>query len=312
MVFSQSMITPSASISLIGFGEAGSILGEELARRGCSVRAWDILLADASLQSRMRHRIALARADATGSLAEALRGAKLVISAVTATAAAQVARDSAPLLSAGQIFFDINSVSPGVKRASAALMEAAGVHYIDAAVMAPVPPQRLAVPMLLGGARAAELSPALNAMGFATRAVSAEVGVASAIKMCRSVMIKGIEALTVECLLAARHYGAEQAVLQSLAATLPGMGWAEAQPDYLISRVAEHGRRRAAEMREVAATVQGAGFAPHMSLATAARQDALVDDMQAAGITYDPVRAFSWRELADALMQQPAPRGELP
>jgi len=306
------MITPSAGIALVGFGEAGSILGEELARRGCSVRAWDILLADPSQQARMRHRIELARAEAADSLAHALRGAKLVISAVTATAAADVARDAAPLLASGQVFFDINSVSPGVKRANAALVEAVGAHYIDAAVMAPVPPQRLAVPMLLGGARAAELSTALNLLGLATRAVSAEIGVASAIKMCRSVMIKGIEALTVECLLAARHYGAEEAVLKSLAATFPSMGWAEAQPDYLISRVAEHGRRRAAEMREVAATVAGAGLAPHMALATAARQDALVDDMQAAGIAYDSAHDFSWRELADALLKQPVPRGELP
>jgi 3-hydroxyisobutyrate dehydrogenase-like beta-hydroxyacid dehydrogenase len=306
------MITPTAGIALIGFGEAGAILGEELARRGCSVRAWDILLVDPQLQSRMRHRIELGRADAAGSLADALRGAKLIISAVTATAAADVARDTAALLAAGQIYFDINSVSPATKRANAALVEAAGGHYIDAAVMAPVPPQRLAVPMLLGGARAAELSPALNALGFATRHVSPEVGVASAIKMCRSVMIKGIEALTVECLLAARHYGAEAAVLQSLAATFPAMGWAEAQPDYLISRVAEHGRRRAAEMREVATTVQDAGLAPHMALATAARHDALVDDMAAAGIAYDPAHAFSWRELADALMLQPVARAELP
>lgn len=306
------MITPSAGVALIGFGEAGSILGEELARRGCRVRAWDILLADPAVQARMRHRIELARAEAAGSLADALRGAKLAISAVTATSAADVARDSAALLTPGQVFFDINSVSPGVKCANAALVEAAGAHYIDAAVMAPVPPQRLAVPMLLGGSRAAELSVALNTLGFSTRAVSADVGVASAIKMCRSVMIKGIEALTVECLLAARHYGAEQAVLQSLAATFPSMGWAEAQPDYLISRVAEHGRRRAAEMREVAATVRGAGLVPHMALAAAARQDALVDDMQAAGIAYDAAHRFSWLELADALLKQPVPRGELP
>jgi 3-hydroxyisobutyrate dehydrogenase-like beta-hydroxyacid dehydrogenase len=259
----------------------------------------------------MRQRIELAGAEAAPSLQAALRGAKLVISAVTATSASRVAQDSAALLVAGQVYMDINSVAPGSKRDSARRVEACGAHYLDAAVMAPVPPQRLAVPMLLGGSKAAELSPALNALGLATRAVSGEVGVASAIKMCRSVMIKGIEALTVECLLAARHYGAEQAVLQSLAATFPAMGWNEAQPDYLISRVAEHGRRRAAEMREVAATVKDAGIEPHMALATAARQDALIDDMQAAGIAYDSARGFSWRELADAL-NRPVPRGELP
>ncbi len=305
------MITPSSAIAFIGFGEAGAILGEELARRGCSVRAYDILLDDAADAARMRHRIELAGADSAPTLAAALRGAKLVIPAVTATSASQVARDCTALLAPGQVYMDINSVAPGNKRESAQHIEERGAHYLDAAVMAPVPPKRLAVPMLLGGGKAAELAPALNALGFATRAVSGEVGVASAIKMCRSVMIKGIEALTVECLLAARHYGAEQAVLQSLAATFPSMGWDDAQPDYLVSRVAEHGRRRAAEMREVPATVRGAGIEPHMALAPAARQDALVDDMQAAGITYDPARDFSWRELADAL-HRTVPRGELP
>lgn len=297
---------------MIGFGEAGSILGAELARRGSSVRAYDIQLDDAASRARMQHRIELAGVDVAASSAAALRGAKLVISAVTATASREVAAGAAPLLAAGQIFLDINSVSPDTKRGNAALIEAAGGHYVDAAVMAPVPPQKLAVPMLLGGAIARELAPALNALGFATRAVSTEVGAASAIKMCRSVVIKGLEALTVECLLTARHYGAEAAVLQSLAASFPSMGWNEAQPDYLISRVAEHGRRRAAEMREVAATVRGAGIEPHMAMATAARQDQLIDDMQAAGIAYDGAREFSWRELADSLAGRPVPRGGLP
>ena len=125
-------------------------------------------------------------------------------------------------------------------------------------------------------------------------------------------MIKGIEALAVESLLAARRYGAEEAVLASLAATFPSMGWDQAQPDYLIGRVAEHGRRRAAELREVAATVRAAGITPHMAEAIAARQDALVDEMQAAGIAYDPRAGFSWRALADQLAQQRPRRGELP
>jgi 3-hydroxyisobutyrate dehydrogenase-like beta-hydroxyacid dehydrogenase len=177
--------------------------------------------------------------------------------------------------------------------------------------MAPVPPLGLAVPMLLGGARAAELAPALNALGFSARAVSGEVGGASAIKMCRSVVIKGIEALAVESLLAARHYGAEDAVLASLAATFPSMGWEQSQPDYLVSRVAEHGRRRAAELREVARTVRAAGLEPYMADAIARRQDALVDDMLAAGIAFERQAPFSWRQLADGLARHPR-RGELP
>ena len=201
----------------------------------------------------------------------------------------------------GQLFLDINSVAPETKRDNAGSWRPAVPTYVEAAVMAPVPPQRLRVPMLLGGPRAAELAPALTTLGMNVTAVATEIGVASAIKMCRSVMIKGIEALAVESLLTARHYGAEDAVLASLAATFPSMGWTERQPDYLISRVAEHGRRRAAELREAAITVAAAGFTPRMASAIAESQDALVDAMAAAGIKYDSNMEFSWRSLADQL-----------
>src|SRR5690606_34732295 len=183
--------------------------------------------------------------------AAAVQDADLVISAVTASSAAQAAVDAAQCLHAGQYFLDINSVSPATKHADRDAIEAAGGFYIESAVMAPVPPYGLKVPMLLGGEHAQALSGSLNELGLRTKAVSTQVGVASAIKMCRSVMIKGLEALTVECMTAARRYGAEEAVLASLNETFPGMGWTENLPHYLISRVAEHGRRRAAEMREV-------------------------------------------------------------
>ena len=202
---------------------------------------------------------------------------------------------------AGQIFLDINCVSPASKRSNAAVVESSGADYVEAAVMAPVPPQRLKVPMLLGGRRAEPLAQALRDLGMNASAIADRIGVASAVKMCRSVMVKGIEALAVECMLAARRFGAEKEVLASLHGTYPGMGWLDALPDYLVSRVAEHGRRRAAEMREVAATLEDVDLEPLMALAIAARQDWLIDAMAAKGIAYPRDRSFSWRALADAL-----------
>jgi 3-hydroxyisobutyrate dehydrogenase-like beta-hydroxyacid dehydrogenase len=201
------------------------------------------------------------------------------------------------------VLLDINSVSPAKKLSNAALVEAAGADYVEAAVMAPVPPQRLRVPMLLGGKRAGTLAAELRNVGMSTTALSEQIGVASAVKMCRSIVIKGLEALTVESMLAARRFGAEREVLESLNGTFPSMGWTGQLPDYLISRVAEHGRRRAAEMREVARTLQDVDVEPTMALATAARQDWLVDAMTAGGLTYSSlISPFSWRELADSLI----------
>jgi 3-hydroxyisobutyrate dehydrogenase-like beta-hydroxyacid dehydrogenase len=291
-------------ITLIGFGEAGGILGADLAKAGPDVVVYDILLERAETRTRLRARAADAGVRCAASTLEAVRGADLVISAVTASASTDVARAAAPALAAGQAFLDINSVAPATKRINAELIEARGATYVDAAVMAPVPPQRLAVPMLLGGSQAAELAGALNALGMNTVAIAREVGVASAVKMCRSILIKGLEALALESLLAARHFGAEEQVLASLQRSFPDMGWGAALPDYLISRIAEHGRRRVEEMREVARTLEDVHLEPLMARATAARQEWLVEAMQAHGLNYQSEPAFSWRSLIDRLREK--------
>jgi 3-hydroxyisobutyrate dehydrogenase-like beta-hydroxyacid dehydrogenase len=288
-------------LAVIGFGEAGSILGADLVEAGCDVSMYDILLDDAKARPEMLARAEQLHVRAHDSFAAAVAGAELVISAVTASSSGDVAALGGQHLRAGQIFLDINSVSPGKKESSSRAVEASGADYVEAAVMAPVPPYRLKVPMLLGGPRSGSVASRLSRFGMNAQSISTEIGVASAVKMCRSVVIKGMEALAVESLRAARHVGAEKQVLASLRETFPGMGWDRDLPDYLVSRVAEHGRRRAAEMREVARTLEDAGFEPTMAEATARLQDRLVDAMREHGIPYSKEEKFSWSALADAL-----------
>lgn len=288
-------------IAMVGFGEAGSILGADLAAGGREVVTYDILLDAEPTRAAMLEKARRARVRTADSFDAAVQGADLVVSAVTAASSADVARNASKALRAGQIFLDINSCSPATKRSNAQDVQSSGADYVEAAVMAPVPPQRLKVPMLLGGARAAELAPVLSALGLNATPISEQIGVASAVKMCRSVVIKGLEALTLESMLAARRFGAEKEVLASLQGTFPQMGWQDNLPDYLVSRAAEHGRRRAAEMREVAHTLEDVGIEPTMALATAARQDWLIDAMAARGIKYPHGEPFSWRWLADEL-----------
>jgi 3-hydroxyisobutyrate dehydrogenase-like beta-hydroxyacid dehydrogenase len=288
-------------IAMVGFGEAGSILGEELAAADREVVTYDILLDAPASRAAMLEKARRAGVHTADSLNAAVEDADLVISAVTAASSAAVAQGAGKAMRAGQIFLDINSCAPATKRSNAEAVQSSGADYVEAAVMAPVPPQRLKVPMLLGGRRATELEPVLRALGMNATFIAAEIGVASAVKMCRSVLIKGLEALAVESMLAARRFGAEKEVLASLQGTFPQMGWQDKLPDYLISRVAEHGRRRAAEMREVAHTLEEVGIEPTMARATAARQDALMDEMAAHGLSYPHGQSFSWRWLADAL-----------
>jgi 3-hydroxyisobutyrate dehydrogenase-like beta-hydroxyacid dehydrogenase len=291
-------------IALVGFGEAGSILGADLAATGRKVVTYDILLDAERSRAAMLEKARRVNVQTADTFAAAVRDADLVMSAVTAASSADVAQNAANALHKGQIFLDINSCSPATKRRNAQLVESSGADYVEAAVMAPVPPQRMKVPMLLGGPRAAALAATLTALGMNASPISAEIGVASAVKMCRSVVIKGLEALAVESLLAARRFGAEKEVLASLESTFPHMGWQDRLPDYLLSRVAEHGRRRAAEMREVAHTLEDIGMAPTMALATAARQDWVIDAMKAHGVQYPRGEPFSWRWFADALSRE--------
>jgi 3-hydroxyisobutyrate dehydrogenase-like beta-hydroxyacid dehydrogenase len=107
------------------------------------------------------------------------------------------------------------------------------------------------------------------------------------------VMVKGMEALAIESLLAARRYGVEREVLASLAETFPGLDW-ERQASYFWRRVVQHGRRRAEEMREAAVTVRDAGLPPQMAAATADLQ-AWVATLAAAGAFTDSAPDAGWR-----------------
>jgi 3-hydroxyisobutyrate dehydrogenase-like beta-hydroxyacid dehydrogenase len=292
---------PIQRVAIVGFGEAGGIIGNDLAARGVGVSTFDILLHSKDGREAMLAKARESRVQAAESLKDCVCEAELVISAVTASSALHVAKDASGLLRAGQTFLDINSVSPGTKRKMAEQFETAEAHFVEAAVMAPVPPQRLKVAMLLGGAHAAELASRLSFIGMNASVASDRIGVASAIKMCRSVVIKGLEALAVESMFAARRYGSENEVLASLAATFPEMGWNGKLPDYLISRVAEHGKRRAAEMREAAQALRDVGIDPLMAEAAAERQETLVKEIAGQLPGSRAGKSFSWRELADAL-----------
>jgi len=295
-------MTGELSIGLIGLGEVGQVLACDLQRNeNLTLWAWDRLFPVDGSEPR-RAATALSFLTAAGSMREAIRGRAIVISAVTAGECRAAALEASQALTAGTYYLDLNSVSPATKAEAARTIEAAGGRYIEAAVMSPIGPQRIASPVWLGGPHAQEFLPLARSLGFDGAAVySGTIGAASAAKMCRSVIIKGIEALAVESLFAARRYGAEKQVLDSLNATYPQMGWDGPLPDYLISRVAEHGKRRAAEMREAGETLRNIGLEPLTALATAERQDWLVREMAERGIALRPDESFSWQELADAI-----------
>lgn len=252
------------AISLIGFGEAGATFARAAGWESAAL-AYDIAPA---------RRAAMVEAGvvACATAADALGDAALALSLVTADAALAAAQDYAALLRPGALWCDMNSVAPETKRAAAAAIQAAGGRYVDVAVLAPVNPARMNVPLLVAGPDAAEAAAALGAAGFASvRVVGDEIGRASAIKMIRSVMVKGIEALTAEMMLAATAAGVADEVLASLDASEKAQGWAT-RAAYNLERMTTHGARRAAEMEESARTLEALGVEPVMTSGTVRRQ----------------------------------------
>jgi 3-hydroxyisobutyrate dehydrogenase-like beta-hydroxyacid dehydrogenase len=291
------------NIGLIGYGEVGRILAEDLRQRGVAVSAYDIKLGTEKqtplIAHAQRYRVHLC-----ASHADLARDADLLISAVTASQTLAAAKACTADLGEA-LFLDLNSVSPGVKHQAGECIEAAGGRYLEGAVMTSLPPYRIGVPLLLGGPHAEELAEPLSRLGFAPEAVSGDLGVASATKMCRSVMIKGLEAMLIESLTTARRYGVEQAVLDSLYETFPGIDW-ERQATYMFGRVIAHGRRRAEEMEEAAGTVREAGLDPWSAAGTAKRQAwmAKLTDKRLFGERDHPDFANSsdWRTEADRIL----------
>jgi hypothetical protein len=292
------------NIGLVGYGEVGRILAEDLRKQDVRVTAYDLKLGN-DLAGPLRdhaltHGVALA-----ASHADLAAQSDFIVSAVTASQAVPVAQACAPAVKPGAWFLDFNSASPGAKQRAAALIDGHGGRYVEGAVMTSIPPYRIRVPLLLGGAGARELEPLLVGLGFDAKVASEQLGIASAVKMCRSVMIKGMEAMVIECFTTARAYGVEDAVLASLAETFPSINW-EKQGAYFFQRVIEHGRRRSEEVREVAETVREIGLTPWSAQGTAERQGWVADlaDQGLFGEKGTPAFARSpdWRTEADRIL----------
>jgi 3-hydroxyisobutyrate dehydrogenase-like beta-hydroxyacid dehydrogenase len=257
------------NVVFLGFGEAAQTFAGAMGWRP-NARGFDIKTDDPALRSAKLSDFNRYDVRPCDTCAEAVSDGATLLSLVTADQAVHAARKAAKSLMPGSLFLDMNSVASRRKQAASHIITAAGGHYVDVAIMAPVQPKALSVPLLVSGPLADKAAVRLAELGFSDiRIVGEHVGRASSIKMIRSVMIKGIEALTAEFLIAADAAGVTDEVLASL-----GGDWTE-RADYNLERMLVHGHRRAAEMEEVCATLESLGIEPLMTRATVERQRAL-------------------------------------
>lgn len=262
------------TVGLIGFGEAAQAFAPTVRRHAHTV-AFDRKTDDAAAAQGQWQRYHSHDIQGAASAGEALATAKAALSLVTADQALAAAKTASSALAAGALWLDMNSVAPETKRAAQQVIERAGGRYVDVAIMAPVLPRRAAVPLLVSGADAQDGAQLLTAIGFSdVRLAGNAVGDASAIKMIRSIMVKGMEALSAECALAASAAGVLDQVIASLDASPSPERWSE-RFDYNLERMMAHGERRAAEMDQVATTLGTLGVDATMTLATAQHQRTL-------------------------------------
>jgi 3-hydroxyisobutyrate dehydrogenase-like beta-hydroxyacid dehydrogenase len=272
------MVTPATTasalrIAFIGFGEVGQRFATDLRRHPrVSVAAFDraLVVPDARTPA-IRAAIEALGVSARDTCAGVCTGADVVVSAVTADQAEAVAREAAGALGPGQMFLDVNSASPATKRRAAMMVTPSGARYVECAVMAAVKAPGLAVPILAGGPAASDAATLLNPLGMKLSPIATEFGRASAIKLCRSIMIKGLETLIGDCARASSHWGVEKQVYASLAETFPSVDWA-ALATTMGERVATHGVRRSAEMNEAADMLAEIGLEPTLARAVAQAQ----------------------------------------
>jgi 3-hydroxyisobutyrate dehydrogenase len=257
-------------IGFVGFGEAGPAVAEGLHEAGIAgIHAYDIAW-PGEIDARFAERAARSQAALVETPAALSAEVDLVFSFVTCDQAVEAARGMAPALGPRHTYVDFNSTSPMIKREVGAIVEAAGARYAEAAVMALVPPHRHRVPVLLCGPAAASVAETMDPFGMRLEVLGCELGMASACKMFRSIVVKGMQSLFIESLLAAGRYGVQKRVFDSISESFPGTDW-DALAHYQIGRSALHAERQGHELEEVSRTLEAMGEDPIMSRATAER-----------------------------------------
>jgi len=267
------MVGRQTPIGFLGFGEAGFHIARGLRTAGAPpLIAFDIKAHQGAAGERIHARAAETGTRLVETPRDLAEGAPVILSVVTASSACDAATSVAADLSPNHLYVDLNSVSPSTKQAVAAAIGRGAGRFVEGSIMAPVAGADHRVPILLNGPCASTLVTALSPYDMRLDVMDGTIGGAAAVKMCRSIVIKGLEALLLECTVAAGEYGVTDRVYDSLAETYPGIDWRKTSR-YMIGRVLEHGERRAREMEEVAHTLRAAGIEPLMADATARRQD---------------------------------------
>ncbi len=253
-------------IGVLGFGEAGSTFAAALAAAGAAVSCYDRLW-DADDDASLAARNAAYPEIDFRRLPALLDATEIILSTVTTTAARDAARACLPCLKSGQVYCDLNSTAPAVKRELAELVAPSGAGFVEGAILGAIGVSGARTQILLGGARAGELALRLNEYGLDAVDYGPEIGRASTFKLLRSVFSKGLEALLLEFLLAGERAGLRDELWHEVTALMAGDGFEPVARNWVCSHALAHDRRYH-EMVQVRELLAELGVDPVMTDAT--------------------------------------------
>ncbi|HWI29964.1 MAG TPA: DUF1932 domain-containing protein [Microbacterium sp.] len=243
------------TIAILGLGEAGRVYARGLLAAGAHVCGYDEhrRLGDPDLRQ-------------LTTLQEALHGADVVLSLVGGASASAVAAQALPFAGRGAVYADLNTASPQVKGEIATEAARMGVAMADVAVLAPVQRIGIRTGLLASGAGAPALADQLRPLGVPIVVLDAAAGEAARLKLLRSVFMKGLAALMIEGVGAARAIGAEQWLLDQMAGELGPDG--RDLVDRLVQGTYQHAVRREQEVRDALGVIEATGRPADMTRAT--------------------------------------------
>lgn len=244
-------------IAVLGLGEAGALIAADLAAAGVEVRGYD--------PAGVPTPEGVKRHDAAR---DAVEGVDVVLAVTSAAHAAAALRDTVAAMPRGAVYADLSTAAPAVQRELAAEAGAAGVGFVDVALMAPVPGTGLRTPALASGPAAADFVAAMVAFGMPVEHGGDEAGLATTRKLLRSIVMKGLAAIVVESLQAAEAAGLAVETWDNVAQQLAEAD--EALVRRLVSGTRRHAARRVEEMDATAAMLADLGIEATMTDATAA------------------------------------------
>ena len=287
------------NIGFIGYGEAAYNITLGLGREGLTgIRATDAMMNHEVMGKQVHTRAEQAGVTLVATNKEIAEWADIVFAAVPSSFTMDVCNDIKDCLRPGQLYVDVSASTPTTKEAIWEAIKDTGVLFADAAMLGSLPKDKHQVPITASGNGAEKFHELMTPWGMKITLAGEKAGAASAIKLVRSIFMKGIAALMIDTMQAADAYGVSDEIVASLSKSLDGIPF-QSHLDRLVTGTALHCTRRAAELKGSVAMQEEAGLNPEMTLASKHGHEALAKyDFAARYVDSKPTR---WQEIIEAI-----------